>query len=124
MDFKPEKWYGSISENHQFLRKIVNTIIQEERWYKKINGVENTYNIDKRGPENPEMRLRRIIERISRKGRLVICGQQESNTISIVENEEEIENEQQFPNEIEDAIRNGKAVAAVDASVDERYMVA
>jgi len=82
------------------------------------------YNIDKKGPENPEMRLRGIIGRISRKGRLVICRQQESNAISIVENKEEIENEQQFPNEIEDAIRNGKAVAAVDASVDERYMVA
>ena len=123
MDFKPEKQYRSVSENHQFLRKIINTITQEERWYKKINGVENTYNIDERGLENPEMRLRGIIGRISRKGRLVIYGQQESNAISIVENKEEIENEQQFPNEIEDAIRNGKAVAVVDASVDERYMV-
>ena len=44
--------------------------------------------------------------------------------MTIDEIQEEITLEQQFSNEIEEAIRNGKAVAAVDVSVDERYMVA
>ena len=79
-------------------------------------------------PEIDETILIGFLGRFSRQGELVISGVETHRTH--LENEETQLNhtseagQHNFPNELEEAIINGRAVAAVDASVKGQFMAA
>jgi len=73
--------------------------------------------------------MKGIVGRIANNGQLIISGEQSENTNEAIEiddrtNEENNSENQCFHEDISQAIMNRRAVAAVDASMEGRYMVA
>ena len=78
------------------------------------------YKAIERGEEMECLEMKGIIGKLIA-DRLLISGEEFESEDNAVNQAPHTEH---FPIEIEDAIRNRRAVAAVDASVNERYIVA
>ena len=84
------------------------------KWY-KLKGVgSGQYKKIDKEEDRDSHHMKRIIGRIS-KHKLIACGEE---ILSISNEETQIWNNEHYPIEIEEAIINSRAVAAVDASID------
>ena len=123
MDIKPDKWCWMISDCEDYVKMTGNDKNMNVQWLKRKSRGTNEYEIDENGPIKSNIELTGIIGRIERRGRLIICGREESE-IEQLANDNQTDNSQHFPEDVEEAIRKGTALAAVDASIDENYMAA
>jgi len=121
-DFEPKGWRWKISEDKMFLR-VENS--DETTWYKQNSRGSWKYNKISSVEINTLDKMIGIVGRLTG-NQLRISGAQ-GNLETLSEGNEnnniqENEDDSRYPEEIEEAILNKRAVAAVDASVDERYM--
>jgi len=128
MDFIPVQWKWKISMNHRYLK--VNILKDNEErvtdaWYELVNDSRNEYKRIIANPGINELQIIGIVGQLSKNKYLNIGGKEvRQGQAEERQNENKVAQEQKYPEEIENAIINRQAVAAVDASVEENYMVA
>ena len=121
IDFEIAKWRWRITADRQYLRIEEN---DEIKWYSK-NSSSQEYKVIKDEVNVNEEEMIAIVGRISQNRMLHVSGefsnlQNNSRLVEAGSQEERVA----FNESIEEAIINRRAVAAVDASIDERFMAA
>ena len=126
--FSPAKWKWQILENKQYLKVKETSNCGEDKVEKQYELVDESRKEYKPIIDNPgirETQLIGIVRRLSKKMHLSISSRE--NKYRIVPETpiiDEVNEENNYPVEIEYAILNQRAVAAVDASVEEHYIAA
>ena len=96
-----------------------------DKWYELVDKSRKEYKPLTDNPGIRETQLIGIVGRLSKKMHLSISGRENKCRIVLeILILDEVNEENYYPAEIEHAILNWRAVAAVDASVEEHYMVA